>query len=874
MTDNPPAIPSINLDHFAESSESSSGFEDEETSPIIEPLDSSSWGSDGSSDQGKNIPKENLFTKKIKKDKPFNGFKIELRSINNAAKLGLDISMETFSLFIQLKSLLNMAELRYLEQKTDEAVLYWKLCAEHLYTFFLDGPSILLSGGPPFALEKVLNLVKRAARMLLCLDGRIINQNLRLLDSLIVLESEIEESMKRYINPMITAQSSSPAASYNSNSRRKRNTFKTQIKTMTGRRSNREDISPLNISPDEDSDSNILSPLEKAQKETSWRLWGYIQYMKNQTRNFTDKKISKDELRSRNEKCIRKMIRTATIARTHDYEQMNANNTIKLRKAKARRTLSSIPKVSFRVTNNDIIANMKTPDPTFEELASRNGILNTLFYAIMIDSHIIYYVPSTHGMQLQRFGEPSYLFNSDYDNEFMYVKLSVYQYAENMVLEVPSHTTLDEIMHHLNGNTPEDSKLSQLSQTQHFRNLLLHIKENNDPSNINFAKKYLSGNDVTLLPIVDCWRKRLYEIISPFALKQHSRDNPVKLYIYTEETPNFLFSNSLSLTSTSVKKLASLISTSSRSRFNSDVLNEYRKNFSPLLNTLSPIMKRNSSWSDEENADEMTVDSLLCMVCSKSLSVFPWELILDDDVLLRSFTLHDVMNGNIAPSTKKYPVSPARRNLVMKVRDKRPRSGRRKGRYTEVDLTSTLLLGYQSECSITSRTGFTLNNVFKDLSIGGKKYMTYNSNYCATFPLTNPLFGNSSKKNIDKAKRKLVEKEGKVIYNLYDIDNLQSPKDIYNIFCESYRGVFIFSYTDMLEMSEAIISLKKLGEKEITPIIFIPSKETGNVLEKLGEKVMNDQAQWNSRYEYLVTIFKRIEKELNIPICIYNANAL
>ena len=74
---------------------------------------------------------------------------------------------------------------------------------------------------------------------------------------------------------------------------------------------------------------SIIQPsqtLHAVSAETATHIWGNLCYLKQQQVRYTQGKITAEELSNRNQRCLRKMMRLANAARSHDVDIMRELN--------------------------------------------------------------------------------------------------------------------------------------------------------------------------------------------------------------------------------------------------------------------------------------------------------------------------------------------------------------------------------------------------------------------------------------------------------------------------------------------------------------------------------------------------------------------
>lgn len=130
-------------------------------------------------------------------------FTISLKTIENAAKLSLEIASYTGNVMLALNGYMNLAETRFLEGKMEAATSFFIECTEQLSNYFLNGTKFILNEAPPSFLARAFALVKRVVRFLFCLPKSHINRNLHLVDLYLGLENDLEQQLKKAVGSQV-----------------------------------------------------------------------------------------------------------------------------------------------------------------------------------------------------------------------------------------------------------------------------------------------------------------------------------------------------------------------------------------------------------------------------------------------------------------------------------------------------------------------------------------------------------------------------------------------------------------------------------------------------------------------------------------------
>ncbi len=110
----------------------------------------------------------------------------------------LDTAVRTTHVILSLDAYVTMSECRYLQGRYLASQAFWKECRNVLFTLFMDESEVVVSkGAPPGFLERLLAIIRRLVRLLFCYESEFINRNLAVIDALLLLEIELEQVLKR-----------------------------------------------------------------------------------------------------------------------------------------------------------------------------------------------------------------------------------------------------------------------------------------------------------------------------------------------------------------------------------------------------------------------------------------------------------------------------------------------------------------------------------------------------------------------------------------------------------------------------------------------------------------------------------------------------
>lgn len=76
-----------------------------------------------------------------------------------------------------MHSLMNLAEVRYLQGNIDSALAYWTECKDQILTLYMDGPILMMGNTAPACfIESLLGILQRVVRFMFCFDGAFVNK--------------------------------------------------------------------------------------------------------------------------------------------------------------------------------------------------------------------------------------------------------------------------------------------------------------------------------------------------------------------------------------------------------------------------------------------------------------------------------------------------------------------------------------------------------------------------------------------------------------------------------------------------------------------------------------------------------------------------
>ncbi|XP_049849876.1 uncharacterized protein LOC126320433 [Schistocerca gregaria] len=375
---------------------------------------------------------------------------IQISSIENAAKLGLELAVNSGDLMLIFNGYLNMAELRFLQGRIASSVSFWQEFRLQFTNYFLVSSRVILRNAPAHFLEKQYLLVKRALRFLFFMPRSMVNKNLDFIDVLLLLERDFELQLQLLTDDLSVGDSSPDLHDDN--------TSKQQHQS--------EDLSQ------EERREHVLSKIASS-------IWGLLYYMKRQQHRYSEGKMMFEELRTISTDCIYKLLYLAEISRSSNPEAMInqiKNLSSNHSKRASRMLMFPPPSSSIETSGSSYLWSELEPDfkirceqfflsadrqsvQTYETLMdSTNNKLTNLVYIIQLDSLIFHYVPLTGDYRIQRIGFEKSPVQPRLDNDNV-ILLKIHlldQQQEFVTLSVPAYYTLNRVLDYLldinNGN--------------------------------------------------------------------------------------------------------------------------------------------------------------------------------------------------------------------------------------------------------------------------------------------------------------------------------------------------------------------------------------------------------------------------------------
>lgn len=126
----------------------------------------------------------------------------------------LDTAVAASDIFLCMNSYITAAECKYLQGKISSSKSFWCECRDVLFTLFVDSEThVILSTGTPLGvLEKIMAILKRMVRLLLCFEPDFVNKHLGIFDVYYIIDVHYDQAAKRL--PTLDAESEYVDAEY------------------------------------------------------------------------------------------------------------------------------------------------------------------------------------------------------------------------------------------------------------------------------------------------------------------------------------------------------------------------------------------------------------------------------------------------------------------------------------------------------------------------------------------------------------------------------------------------------------------------------------------------------------------------------------
>jgi len=246
----------------------------------------------------------------------------------------------------------------------------------------------------------------------------------------------------------------------------------------------------------------------------------------------------------------------------------------------------------------------------------------------------------------------------------------------------------------------------------------------------------------------------------------------------------------------------------------------------------------------------------LSLIASKSLQIFPWELILNEP-LIRHFSYEDFI-GESKKRTKNDQLSTAYEDYIPKYIS---------FYYSGLDKTFI-----QVE---EQRRSWLIEDTFHymNLQLQSPSYLPYwRSSLTLPFHSTAVKYG--KKIHGHKKRYKYIS----WIDLSLVIDNQSITEMTQQTIQPNEFGIFLLSYTDLIESNSTLMSLMQ-NFKE-SPFLFVPPykmKSVASKLMKIQEELLKPIAKTKmstpsiGKYQFLMNALQMVQSECQVPVTIFNA---
>ncbi|EFC47304.1 hypothetical protein NAEGRDRAFT_78855 [Naegleria gruberi] len=753
------------------------------------------------------------------------GWELDLKEIETKHILpALEVALKTTSVLVALDGYITMAEAKFLQGKRTSAEIFWKHCRDVVFTLFINDTEVVVSkGAPPSFLEKLLTLLKRLVRLMFCLGSKeLINNNLSIIDSYLLLETEIEQILKRtspesndstvYDSTYSDSSSESEVEEISLVTKNKiyesllintqinsvrtlpflRRRRKSSVKSNSGR--SLKSFNLLKMGPGTGSQSTQSSNGSKSSDGyldypsphdlLSEKIWGCIFRMKLHAKKHH---LSEKELNFRNQESMRRLYHLMSIVKQKNSQQFPSYVDIKLEDAQKSEEIDYMKSLLIDYSSIESTRNLGM------------NTLEKLVYIIHIDSVITFYTPKTGQIIYQKLGKNQPTLNNSSpkseekkstDSKYSFYKSEHSKSSSQSVSQKPAYSA--NVIPQL-----EDYLFSLICQPR--KDKKINIRVDNTFSLIEHLSRNIVRGPYDYHPNIR--HKKKYERIN----KQLDKFDYIGLF----------------------KRMKS-------------------KFFS-----LTP---RSTDFSGLPRLSELCYpNSQLILLCSRSLQVLPWELMFDH-FISRNFSLQRVVS------------------------QENKRNGKMKFKPQYFCFYSEDELKYISPVE-SDRKKWILECIKKGLNIQNE---SVNSGVfhdsLPNLPFHCPIIGYGRKPKSKSDRYKFV--------NFVKLSSIsENPTQIIT-HIESYNSaqdfpVFILSFSDLLDLSEAIICL--LNFRPDCTLLFFPESVMSIALEFLMDMQIvytNSGQLANSRltpsensrngYRFFLHSLQLIKKCLKIPLIVIN----
>jgi hypothetical protein len=383
-------------------------------------------------------------------------FYISFERIENPCICAMDISSHTYNPIIMAKCYLNMAELKYLKGDLESGIAYWTQCKDLLTQLYIDGVHLLGKAAPSNFLKKLFELWRRVTRFLFCLDSDYILKHLSVIDTYLLLQLDLEQSIMRTVKYTpsaaetngLTHSTSSVSSTGSSESLASSSSGTTNEDTAEPQR--KRSISKSNVAPPPSSRGStrmsamynnleVSSEVDQLKKKSEMDeglallIWGHLHAIQLQISKYIKGKLSQEELITRNRTFLKRVFHFRQLHETYKDNNMDTHVT------------SNRKRLHQKMSIRDMASNSKDDDDALRTIPN-------VIYALEIEDYIIYYTPNTGQKRIQRLGgkEEQFSVSAPQAISSLYLNIHLLRNTEEFVtLQVSPTLTLDRILRFL-----------------------------------------------------------------------------------------------------------------------------------------------------------------------------------------------------------------------------------------------------------------------------------------------------------------------------------------------------------------------------------------------------------------------------------------
>ena len=251
-------------------------------------------------------------------------------------------------------------------------------------------------------------------------------------------------------------------------------------------------------------------------------------------------------------------------------------------------------------------------------------------------------------------------------------------------------------------------------------------------------------------------------------------------------------------------------------------------------------------------------DLPLTLVCSPALQVVPWELMLDSSILVRAFSLLDVLVTRIG----RAPESPIKKESADAPVAPTPAPANNEGDNRSRLEQELWLASYPQSRALIEGEVVAHKMVLKKM-IWYRLRTVRRSELPRLPPAMWPLPSALSHTSTSLMRHELVhmfECSGEAIRVLSLVDGVQEG-----------RRLFVFGYSDLLEMSDALAVLRSRKP----PMLFVPDahiKHVVRTITKLHAAFMKRAKSERDlrRFDFLVDLMRTLQLDERLPVAFFN----